>query len=73
MDEIEPFIDIHCHLLPDLDDGAGCWDESLEMARIATSDGISTVICTPHQMGNYTHIGGDLVRDRTSELQRLLE
>ena len=41
-------IDIHCHLLPGVDDGAPDEADSLEMARIAVTDGIHTTACTPH-------------------------
>lgn len=41
-------IDLHCHILPGLDDGAQNWDESLEMAQTAVMDGISGIVCTPH-------------------------
>ena len=41
-------IDIHSHLLPGIDDGAGTLQVSLAMARIAESDGISDMVCTPH-------------------------
>lgn len=41
-------IDLHCHILPGIDDGAKTLDESLEMARIAVADGIHTLACTPH-------------------------
>ncbi len=41
-------IDLHCHILPDIDDGPETWEESLEMARMAVSDGIRTVVATPH-------------------------
>jgi len=41
-------IDLHCHILPGLDDGAQDLDQSLEMARIAAGDGISGIVCTPH-------------------------
>ena len=41
-------IDIHCHILPGLDDGAEDWSKSLEMAQIAAIDGISGIVCTPH-------------------------
>lgn len=41
-------IDLHCHLLPGIDDGAGSLDVSLAMARIAVADGITTTACTPH-------------------------
>jgi protein-tyrosine phosphatase len=72
MSAIEPFVDIHCHLLPGIDDGAEDVQEALGMARMAVTDGIGTVVVTPHQLGNYRHNGGALVRARTAELQRLL-
>lgn len=67
------FVDIHCHLIPGIDDGSKSWEESLEMARIAVGDGIGTVICTPHQLGNFTHNEGETIRQRAEELQRYLE
>lgn len=44
-------IDIHCHILPDLDDGADSLDEALEMARIAAYSGVTDIIATPHFRG----------------------
>ncbi len=41
-------IDIHCHMLPGVDDGPRTMDESLAMARMAVEDGIRGVLCTPH-------------------------
>jgi pyruvate-formate lyase-activating enzyme len=41
-------IDLHCHILPALDDGALDLDDSLEMARQAQEDGIAVVCATPH-------------------------
>jgi protein-tyrosine phosphatase len=41
-------IDLHCHLLPEIDDGAKSLEMSLAMARIAQADGITTTACTPH-------------------------
>lgn len=41
-------IDIHCHILPGIDDGPKHIDESLEMAKIASLDGITTIVATPH-------------------------
>ncbi|MBI4201553.1 MAG: protein-tyrosine-phosphatase [Chloroflexi bacterium] len=40
--------DIHCHILPDLDDGPKTLESALEMARIAVADGVQTIIATPH-------------------------
>lgn len=44
-------IDIHCHILPSFDDGSTCLEESLEMARMAASSGVRTIVSTPHFPG----------------------
>jgi len=41
-------IDLHCHLLPGIDDGATDLDMAIEMARMAVADGITVVACSPH-------------------------
>jgi protein-tyrosine phosphatase len=64
------FVDIHCHLLPGIDDGAKDWDESLAMARLAVEDGTATIIATPHQLGNYGGNDGDAIRRLVAELQQ---
>lgn len=43
-----PFIDLHCHILPGLDDGAEISDDSLQMAKVALDGGSAAIICTPH-------------------------
>lgn len=40
--------DIHCHILPRVDDGADNLEEALEMARMAADSGVGTLIATPH-------------------------
>ncbi len=40
--------DLHSHILPKLDDGAKNWEESLTIARAAVTDGVSTIVATPH-------------------------
>lgn len=40
--------DIHCHILPGIDDGAELIDDTLKMAEIAVKGRCSAVICTPH-------------------------
>lgn len=41
-------VDVHCHILPGLDDGPDKIEESLEMAETAIADGITHVVATPH-------------------------
>jgi len=41
-------IDIHCHILPEIDDGPNTFDDSVAMARLAAADGIYVIVATPH-------------------------
>jgi protein-tyrosine phosphatase len=41
-------LDLHCHILPGVDDGSSSLDESLAMARFFVQDGITHVVATPH-------------------------
>jgi protein-tyrosine phosphatase len=51
-------IDLHCHMLPGIDDGAADLEVALEMARLAVADGITVTACTPHIMpGVYGNTG----------------
>jgi len=46
-------IDVHCHILPGIDDGPEAMDLSLEMAESAIADGITHVVATPHANDEY--------------------
>ncbi|WP_459501930.1 tyrosine-protein phosphatase [Bacillus sp. C1] len=47
-------IDLHCHILPGVDDGAQSMEDSIAMARAACKEGIHTIVATPHhQNGVY--------------------
>lgn len=41
-------IDLHCHLLPGIDDGSKSLAQTLDMLRYAVDAGISKLVCTPH-------------------------
>jgi protein-tyrosine phosphatase len=41
-------IDLHCHILPGLDDGAATLDDALEMARRAQEEGVEIIVAAPH-------------------------
>jgi protein-tyrosine phosphatase len=42
-------IDLHCHILPGVDDGAQTLEEAVAMCRMAAADGCEAMIATPHQ------------------------
>lgn len=55
-------IDVHCHLLPGIDDGSENLDISLQMARDAVTDGITHALMTPHHMnGHYINHANDVI------------
>jgi protein-tyrosine phosphatase len=41
-------VDIHCHILPTIDDGSKSWEMTAEMCRMAIADGITHIVATPH-------------------------
>jgi protein-tyrosine phosphatase len=65
-------VDIHCHILSGLDDGAESLDMSLAMAEMAVADGITHVVATPHSSPNHEFIP-ELVRMRRDEIQSRFE
>ena len=62
-------IDLHCHLLPGIDDGAKDLEMSLAMARMASSDGISTIACTPHILPGVYNNTGPAIRGAVARLR----
>lgn len=66
-------IDIHCHILAGIDDGAADFTESLEMAQAAAKEGIKKIIATPHhQNGSYVNYKDDIIQ-KTKELNEYLQ
>jgi protein-tyrosine phosphatase len=63
------FTDIHCHLLPQIDDGPKDWEGSLAMARLAVANGIGTIVATPHQLGRYEKNSAEQILTLTAETQ----
>ena len=48
-------VDIHCHILPGIDDGAASWEIAVAMCRMATDDGIEHIVATPHANGRFAY------------------
>lgn len=63
-------IDIHNHILFDIDDGAQTIEDSIELCRDAFENGYRTIVCTPH-FHNYKNIRGFVeIRDENADLLR---
>src|SRR6478752_1602853 len=65
-------IDLHCHILPGIDDGALDLSVSIEMAKAFVADGVSVVACTPHILPGLYHNSGPQIREATKRLQEIL-
>lgn len=66
-------IDIHCHILPGIDDGPPDMASSIAMARAAVAAGITTVAATPHLRADFPNVRVDEIADRCAELRAELE
>src|SRR5262245_20220033 len=67
-----PMIDIHCHILPNVDDGPQTLDESLRMAEFLVADGVTCVVATPH-CHRFIHLLRRDIVPRVAELNQKLQ
>ncbi|WP_285769502.1 CpsB/CapC family capsule biosynthesis tyrosine phosphatase [Peribacillus sp. SI8-4] len=65
-------IDIHNHILPEMDDGAENIQESIEMARKAVEQGITNIIATPHYYKGKYDNDKEKVEGQTTKLNQVL-
>ncbi|KAB7671704.1 tyrosine-protein phosphatase [Bacillus sp. B1-b2] len=66
-------IDIHCHILPGVDDGPATIEDSIEMAKVAVQEGIETIIATPHHKNNKYHNPRSIIIDGVNNLNLVLK
>lgn len=66
-------IDIHCHILPAVDDGPETLKETLDMCRIAVEDGITTIVATPHQQNGVYHNTAQGIIKKVEEINLALK
>jgi protein-tyrosine phosphatase len=67
------FVDVHCHCLPDMDDGPADQAEALTLCEALAADGVATVVATPHQLGRYDGLyRGTEIRQAVTQLNQLL-
>jgi protein-tyrosine phosphatase len=63
-------VDIHSHILPEVDDGPKSWDVALAMCRVAAADGITHMVATPHANDRY-HYDREYLKGLVDHLQQL--
>jgi len=64
-------IDIHSHIMPEIDDGARTVEEAVKMAEIAAGDGIEMMVSTPHMFNGLSHNPfPDEIAERIKALQQ---
>jgi protein-tyrosine phosphatase len=66
-------IDLHCHILPGIDDGAQSDNDSLEMAKLAVQEGITTIIATPHHKNGWYENPKQAILVKVAELNKRLQ
>ncbi len=66
-------IDIHCHILPGVDDGAKTIEDSMKMAKEAVDEGIHKIIATPHHKNGQYENEKIVVLDKVAELNTRLK
>jgi protein-tyrosine phosphatase len=66
-------IDLHCHILPNVDDGPKDLAESVEMAKQAVQQGIKTIIATPHHRNEKYENHGQTIFRQVEEFNRVLK
>ena len=64
-------VDIHSHILPEVDDGPKSWDVSVAMCRAAAADGITHMVATPHANDRY-HYDRPYLQGLVDHLQQLV-
>ena len=62
-------VDMHCHVLPAVDDGSQNMEQTIEMLRIASEEGISAMIVTPHYKDGRHNASVQTILSRIAQVQ----
>lgn len=65
--------DIHCHLLPNVDDGPDSMEESLALLSLEYSQGVRGILLTPHFRRGIFETAPSVIRQRYAELKKIAE
>ena len=64
------YVDMHCHILPGVDDGSKDMEMTMRMLQVARDNGIGEFIVTPHNNGAHRSVSAEGILRRTEELQK---
>ncbi|AKP67398.1 tyrosine-protein phosphatase [Companilactobacillus ginsenosidimutans] len=66
-------VDLHCHMLPNVDDGSPDFSSSIELAKSSVNDGISHILLTPHHMDSQYKNPKIMVLEKVRNFQSCLD
>lgn len=72
MKYIEDIMDIHCHMLPHVDDGADTYKMARKMLRRASRQGVTKIILTPHYRIDYFETSMEKIKEEFYKMQRMI-
>jgi protein-tyrosine phosphatase len=68
------YVDLHCHLLPGIDDGSSTLDDALAHARRLSAEGVRDVACTPHvKAAHFPAVHISELAGRVADLQAAID
>lgn len=71
--KFEKIVDLHCHILPNIDDGSPDLEHSIQLANDAIKDGVTHILATPHHLDrNYINHKADVI-EYTNAFQKELD
>lgn len=70
---MDGYFDIHCHILPEIDDGAQNVTETIQMLQEAYKDGIRNIIATPHYHPRRGHAPKEKVLERLEQVREIVK
>jgi len=68
--EPSPRIDLHCHVLPGVDDGPDTEEQSIELCRVLVNEGIQIVVATPHMQDGCYCVSPETAYSKVQKLQK---
>lgn len=64
-------IDLHCHVLPNIDDGAKTVEDTLKMLQSAVAEGITVITATPHHNPEYNN-ESQIILGKVKEIEKII-